>query len=69
MLAAPSSGALLFFVSYAVVGIVLITRRPRNPIGWLLLAAGWAYAFADRTIPTAGLLIDGTANWQDELLA
>jgi len=69
MLAAPSNGGVLFFVPYAVMGIVLITRRPRNPIGWLLLVAGWAYVFADRMIPSAGPLIAGTASWQDELLA
>ena len=68
-LAAPSSGALLFFAPYAVVGAVLVTRRPRNSVGWLLLAAGWAYVFADRMIPSAGPLIAGTASWQEELLA
>lgn len=68
-LAAPSSGALLFFAPYAVVGAVLVTRRPRNAVGWLLLAAGWVYVFADRSIPSAGPLIAGTASWQDQLLA
>lgn len=68
-LAAPSVGALLFFIPYGVVGVVLGTRRPRNPIGWLLLAAGWMYVLADHTIPTAAPLIAGTAGWQDELLA
>jgi hypothetical protein len=29
-----------FLVAYAVVGAVLASRRPANPIGWLLLALG-----------------------------
>lgn len=69
LLAAPSSGALLFFVPYGVVGAVLVTRRPRTPVGWLLLAAGWAYVLADRSAPSAAPLIAGAASWQDELLA
>jgi len=69
MLAAPSSGGLLFFVPYGVVGLVLVARRPRNPVGWLLVAAGWVYVLADHLIPSAAPLIAGTAGWSDELLA
>jgi hypothetical protein len=29
-----------FLVAYAIVGAVLASRRPANPIGWLLLAVG-----------------------------
>ena len=29
---------------YAGVGSILVTRRPRNPIGWVLLAIGWTFA-------------------------
>lgn len=69
ILAVPSSSAIIFFVPYAAVGVILVIRRPRNPVGWLLLAAGWAYVFADRTIESAAPLIAGSAGWQDELLA
>lgn len=69
VLAAPSAGGLAFFVPYGVVGVVLVARRSRNPVGWLLVAAGWVYVLADHMIPSAAPLIAGTAGWSDELLA
>ncbi len=42
------------YVPYAGVGSVLVTRRPRNLIGWVLLGIGWTFA-------TAFLPIDATA--------
>jgi hypothetical protein len=33
-------GPMLALVSAATVGAVLATRRPRHPVGWLLLALG-----------------------------
>jgi hypothetical protein len=44
-----SAGMALFvliaaYVPYAAVGSVLVSRRPRNPIGWVLLAMGWTFA-------------------------
>jgi hypothetical protein len=35
---------LLVVPPYALVGIVLAIRRPRNPIGWLLVAIGYGFA-------------------------
>jgi hypothetical protein len=32
---------LLIYVPFSGVGALLAIRRPRNPIGWLLLALGW----------------------------
>ena len=32
------------YVPYAGVGSILVARRPRNPIGWVLLAIGWTFA-------------------------
>ena len=32
------------YVPYAGVGSVLVSRRPRNVIGWVLLAIGWTFA-------------------------
>jgi hypothetical protein len=34
--------ALLVYLPYALVGVLLVIRRPRNPIGWLLVGVGWA---------------------------
>ncbi len=33
-----------FMVAYAVIGAILASRRPANPIGWLLLGIGLACA-------------------------
>jgi len=32
------------YVPYATVGSILVLRRPRNAIGWILLALGWTFA-------------------------
>lgn len=33
----------LYFLAYSCVGAVLAVRRPRNPIGWLLVAIGFGF--------------------------
>jgi hypothetical protein len=42
--------AFFFVLGYATVGLVLALRRPTNPIGWLYMGAGLAWAY---TIPVA----------------
>jgi hypothetical protein len=32
------------YVPYAAVGSILVTMRPRNPIGWVLLGMAWTFA-------------------------
>lgn len=49
---------LAFFASYAVVGALLVVRRPRNAIGWLSLGIG--VAFIGTTV-RGGLDADGLA--------
>ena len=61
MLLAGRPGALALvillaaYVPYAGVGSVLVVRRPRNLIGWVLLGIGWAFALSflpiDATVP------------------
>jgi hypothetical protein len=34
----------LAYVPYATVGSILVVRRPRNAIGWILLALGWTFS-------------------------
>jgi signal transduction histidine kinase len=34
---------LLPFFAYPIVGVILATRLPRNPLGWLMLAAGLGF--------------------------
>ena len=50
------------YVPYAGVGSILVTRRPRNPIGWVLLAIGWTFA-------VSFLPIDATAHELQTLTA
>jgi hypothetical protein len=43
----PSAIAVLIFVmAFATVGALVAARRPRLPIGWLLLMSGFGYALA-----------------------
>jgi hypothetical protein len=36
--------ALVIYVPYALVGAILIARRPENRIGWLLTTVAWSFA-------------------------
>jgi hypothetical protein len=36
----------LAMFSFSVVGVLIASRRPRNPIGWILLADGLAWALS-----------------------
>ncbi len=44
VVATPGGFGLLWFISYAGVGTLLVIRRPRTSIGWLLIAIGWSFA-------------------------
>jgi class 3 adenylate cyclase len=61
---------LLFFGSYALAGSLLVVRRPRNPIGWLLVTIGWVLGVSSLSIPApAAELKAGSAPFGAELLA
>jgi signal transduction histidine kinase len=59
----------LIYVTFPVAGVVLATRRPRNPLGWLMLAIGacflspgasyarYAWVTNDEGLPGAGLAL------------
>jgi hypothetical protein len=50
------------YVPYAGVGSILVARRPRNVIGWVLLGMGWTFAVSFLPIDaTAQELQTGTA--------
>ncbi len=44
-------------VAYALLGVMVITHRPANPIGWLFLSTGIAYAL---TALSAGIVVYGS---------
>lgn len=65
VIALQSDVGVLIYVPYALVACILVVRRPRNSIGWILFATGWSFAlalasfdataaqFAARTVPVA----------------
>jgi hypothetical protein len=61
MLLAERPGALSLvillaaYVPYAGVGSILVTRRPRNLIGWVLLGIGWTFALSFLPIDATAL--------------
>jgi hypothetical protein len=61
---------LVVYPPYAGVGALLTLRRPRNPIGWLLIALSWTFLFAFQpTLATTAALQAGTAPPFEVLLA
>jgi hypothetical protein len=55
---------LLWFVPYTTVGTVLIVRRPRMAIGWLLLTLGWLLVIQVMPVDaTAEQFSAGTLPW------
>ncbi len=60
----------LFFVSYAIAGGLLVMVRPRNVIGWLLMAIGCALGLASLYVHASPESLRlGTASLGDELVA
>jgi hypothetical protein len=62
----------LGFVGYAVLGAMIVSRRPRNPVGWLLCAFGalypaigalWSYAMYGLYATDDGLPAQDVAGW------
>lgn len=42
--AANAGSAIIIYVPYAAVGALIVIKRPRNVIGWLLVTIAWAFA-------------------------
>lgn len=61
IVATPSGMGLLLFLPYAAVGGILMVRRPRTSIGWLLLGMAWSFAPVNfRFDATVQQFADGT---------
>jgi MFS family permease len=61
--AAAGGIGLVLYPAYAGMGALLAIRRPRNPIGWLLIGLGWAFIGPFVPVPaTAIALQTGTAS-------
>jgi hypothetical protein len=58
---------LVFFLSYAGVGVVLAVRRPGNAIGWILLALAWSFVLVNAPViaTTADLSAGTAAPWEE----
>ena len=70
LLPVPDPFTIVFFACHALVGFLLVVRRPRNPIGWLLvvIALGFAGTGTLADVDLAALTA-GSASWLDYLRA
>ncbi len=69
-IALPSGYGLLWVASYASVGGLLVIRRPRNPIGWILLGLGWSLGLLSGEMDvTPGQFTDGSLSLPEMGLA
>lgn len=70
VVAAPSGFGLLWFVPYFAVGALLVVRRPRLAIGWVLLALSACFAVVTVTLDaTVAQFADGTITPLQAVLA
>lgn len=69
-LAVEDPFTVLFYGSYALAGALLVIRRPRNSIGWLLLVIAFGFiGTTSRPILDMDALVAGTATTPDFLVA
>ena len=68
--AGPLSSLVIFlpFLAFPLVGALIASRRPENPIGWICLAAGlfWMFIIVESSIPdsaTYPVIIDALLQW------
>ena len=66
----PDAFTVVFFACHATVGFLLVVRRPRNAIGWLLIVIAFGFvATGSLTDVDLDALTNGTASWADFLRA
>jgi hypothetical protein len=59
----PFLSYLAFVLAFATVGALVASRRPRNPIGWLLLLAGLSYVVGGVSLSGSGRLGTWVGAW------
>ncbi|HET9420892.1 MAG TPA: histidine kinase [Nocardioides sp.] len=59
----------LMGLSFGLCGAVIAWHRPRNPVGWLLVAAGLGHATTAMAVPLAGVLAEQGAPMAPQRLA
>lgn len=64
VLVLPDAVSVVTYLSYTLVGSYLVLRRPRNAVGWLLIACGWLHVSTSTGPPpsAAEALLAGTAD-------
>jgi hypothetical protein len=66
----PDPFTILFFACHALVGFLLVVRRPRNVIGWLLIIIAFGFVgTGDLHDLDLDALTSGSASWPDFLRA
>jgi hypothetical protein len=66
----PSGPSGLGFMPYAAVGAVLVIRRPRTSIGWILIGMGFCFALVSTSVTGApSEFADGTVDLPTALFA
>lgn len=60
---APEIGTMLFLFAFSTVGALLVSRRWKNPIGWLLLASGLCFAIGGVSVTIDPNSRNGYAQW------
>jgi hypothetical protein len=68
-IASRTEVALVWFIAFAGVGALLVIRRPRTSIGWILLGLGWALTIVSVRVPgTAEQFANATFDMPGDLL-
>ncbi len=68
-LAIPDPVSVLDFLAYAAVGAFVVVRRPRNPIGWILVAIAFSFIATSSTPDDVEAVKAGTSSTADFLAA
>jgi len=66
-LAIPDPVSVLNFLAYAAVGAFVAVRRPRNPIGWILVVIGFGFIATSAMPDDIDAVMAGTSSTSDFL--